>query len=325
MIEDSVLRLSIARLTFLKCREQLMVAEVVQSREFFASLKLWDLEQIVGRTIRSSSFDPARILLDAESDSVLLTAVGAEPITVADPKYPPQLREIYDPPFVLFVRGTIPSLEQPLVAIVGTRKPSRAGTDAAHALASECSRAGVPVVSGLALGIDSAAHAGALAAGGITVAVLGSGIDCIYPRSHRSLAARILDTGGAIISEYPPRAEPRKYYFPARNRIISGLCRAVVVVEAPERSGALITADYALDQGRDLYVHAVSKSSAQGGGSRRLIIDGAPVIRTVNDIHEDWTIAEDSDGPASGGTESQPEPVRPGLHLARSLQMELDL
>lgn len=325
---DPVVRLAIARLSFLRCREKVMVEDVVVSREFFGSLRLGDVEQIVGRRVRTNTFDPQTLLREGENDSFLLSAVGAATVAFSGPEYPPQLREIFDPPYLVFVRGCLPDLGQALVGVVGTRSPSAAGLDAAHAFGVECGEAGVPVVSGLALGIDSAAHAGVVKAGGKTIAVLGSGIDDVYPRSHKSLAARMLDSGGALISEYPPRTEPRKYHFPARNRIISGLCRSVVVVEAPERSGALITADYALDQGRDLFVHAVSKSSSRGDGAQRLIADGAPVIRSLADITHDWQLAEPVRTTSSGDATTERthmHGVGPGVHVARRLQQELGL
>lgn len=325
---DLVVRLAVARLSFLRCREKVMVEEIVLSRDFFSSLRLGDVEQIVGRRVRTDTFDASLLLREAENDSFLLSAVDAATVAISEPEYPPQLREIFDPPYVVFVRGRLPDPDRALIAVVGTRSPSSAGLDAAHALGAECGEADVPVVSGLALGIDSAAHAGVVKARGTTIAVLGSGIDDVYPRSHKSLAARMLDGGGALISEYPPRTQPRKYHFPARNRIISGLCRSVVVVEAPERSGALITADYALDQGRDLFVHAVSKSSNRGEGAQRLIADGAPVIRGLRDITRDWSLGEPAPAASSGDATTNRahlHGVGPGAHMARSLQKELGL
>jgi DNA processing protein len=325
---DPLVRLAVARLSFLRCREKVMVEDVVLSQDFFGSLRLGDVEQIVGRRVRTNTFDPSLLLREAENDSFFLSAVDADTVAISEPEYPPQLREIFDPPYVIFVRGRLADPGQALIAIVGTRAPSSAGLDAAHALGTDCGEAGIPVVSGLALGIDSAAHAGVVKARGTTIAVLGSGIDDVYPRSHKSLAARILDVGGALISEYPPRTQPRKYHFPARNRIISGLCRSVVVVEAPERSGALITADYALDQGRDLFVHAVSKSSRRGEGAQRLISDGAPVIRGLVDITRDWSLGEPAPAASIVDTaidRAHLEGVGPGAHVARSLQKELGL
>ena len=156
----------------------------------------------------------------------------------------------------------------------------------------ELGEAGVSVVSGLALGIDSRAHRGNIDGKGTTVAVLGSSPDNIYPVSNRDLARRILDTGGLILSEYPPGTEPLKMNFPARNRIISAMARGTVIVEAPEKSGALITARFALEHGRDIWVDMVGITSRQGAGTKRLAEDGAAVINSADAILTDWGLAK---------------------------------
>ena len=176
-------------------------------------------------------------------------------LTRSDPRYPAQLAAIHDPPASLWLRAeTIPEglVVRPAVAIVGARACSSYGRSVARSLARDLAAAGVVVVSGMARGVDGEAHRGALEAGGATVAVLGCGIDRDYPLAHAELAARIA-VGGLIVSEYEPGVEPAPWRFPARNRIISGLSRAVVVVEARERSGALITADFALEAGREVF------------------------------------------------------------------------
>jgi len=157
------------------------------------------------------------------------------------PSYPPLLHELSDPPLLLYYRGVLPD-RKPMVAVVGTRNPSGSGRTQAYRLGFELGTAGIPVVSGLARGIDSMAHRGNLEGKGKTVAVLGNGLDSVYPVSNRGLALRVLDTGGCLVSEYPPGVPPYKWHFPARNRIIAVLGRATIVVEAPEHSGALITA-----------------------------------------------------------------------------------
>lgn len=151
-------------------------------------------------------------------------------------------------------------------------------------LGAELAEKSIPVVSGLALGIDSAVHHGVVKRNGCTVAVLGNGIDSIYPSQNRKLAGEILDNNGIIISEFPPGTPPLKYNFPKRNRIISGLSRAIVVVEAPEKSGALITADYALEQGRELFIHSCCLQSIRGQGSFRLSLDGAGILESAEDL-----------------------------------------
>jgi DNA processing protein len=178
------------------------------------------------------------------------------------------------------------------VALVGTRRPGPAASVQALALGREFARLGITVISGLALGIDALAHRGCLEGGGITAAVLGSSVDQVYPASNRSLARRIIEAGGAILSEYPAGTAPRKWHYPQRNRIISGLARATVIVEAPARSGALHTARFALEQGRDLFVASAGVSSPEaavlGAGTRRLAEEGCPVIDAAAEVLADW-------------------------------------
>jgi len=200
-------------------------------------------------------------------------AVGGIVLTALDPGYPPALARLDPRPPVLYVLGETDLLQTTCVAVVGTRHPTGYGRSAAVEIADELARAGVTVVSGLALGIDGAAHEAAIAAGGRSVAVLPSPIDRIYPPSHRPLAARLVAGGGALISESPPGRVTGKPDFARRNRIISGLAEAVVVVEAPDRSGALLTAAAALDQGRELYAVPGPIDSLASRGCNRLIAD----------------------------------------------------
>ncbi len=211
---------------------------------------------------------------------------GLTILTVGEPAYPALLRQIPDPPIVLWCRGRPDLLDHPGVAIVGSRGASADGLAMARHLGREVSRAGLAVTSGLARGIDGASHRGALEAGGLTIGVLGNGVDVAYPAEHRDLTAAIA-TDGLLVSEFPPGVRPRSSHFPLRNRIISGLSRAVVVVEANERSGSLITARAALEQGRD--VLAVPGPVAPGNhrGCHALIKDGARVVESVEDILEE--------------------------------------
>jgi DNA processing protein len=198
--------------------------------------------------------------------------------------YPRQLAEIYDPPRRLYLRGARPELlAGPGVAVVGARSCSSYGAQVARALARELAASGVVVVSGLARGIDGEAHRGALAAGGATIAVLGCGIDRDYPRANTELARRIV-AEGLIVSEYPPGVEPAPWRFPARNRIVAGLCLAVVVVEARERSGALITADFALEEGRDVFAVPGEITSALSAGTNALLRSGAAPLLSAADV-----------------------------------------
>ena len=200
------------------------------------------------------------------------------------PGYPKALLELHDPPVTLHVRGERPeALERPAVAIVGARSCSAYGAQAARTLARDLAVAGVVVVSGMARGVDAEAHRGALEAGGLTVAVLGCGIDRDYPARHAELARRIA-AGGLIVSEYPPGMEPAPWRFPARNRIIAALARATVIVEARERSGALITTDFALELGRDVFAVPGEIFSALSTGTNSLLRQGAAPLLEVGDV-----------------------------------------
>ena len=203
-----------------------------------------------------------------------------------DRGYPPLLAELHDPPERLHVRGgEIELLTQPAVAVVGARSCSPYGREVARSLARELAAARLVVISGLARGIDGEAHRGALDAGGPTLAVLGCGIDRDYPRAHADLARRIAESG-AIVSEYPPGVEPAPWRFPARNRIIAGLALATVVVEARERSGALITADFALELGRDVFAVPGEITSTLSSGTNGLIRQGAAPLLSSADVFE---------------------------------------
>jgi DNA processing protein len=203
-----------------------------------------------------------------------------------DSGYPPLLAELHDPPERLHIRGgEIELLTRPAVAVVGARSCSPYGREVARSLARELAAAGLVVISGLARGIDGEAHRGALDAGGPTLAVLGCGIDRDYPRAHADLARRIAESG-AIVSEYPPGVEPAPWRFPARNRIIAGLALATVVVEARERSGALITADFALELGRDVFAVPGEITSALSSGTNGLIRQGAAPLLSSADLFE---------------------------------------
>jgi DNA processing protein len=202
------------------------------------------------------------------------------------PGYPTLLRELHDPPARLYLRGgPADVLDRPAVAIVGARSCSAYGAQVARELARDVAAAGAVVVSGLARGIDGEAHRGALAGGGLTVAVLGCGIDRDYPRAHHRLAADIASSG-AVVAEYPPGIEPAPWRFPARNRIVAGLARATVVVEARARSGALITADFALELGRDVFAVPGEITSALSAGTNDLIRQGATPLLTAGDVLE---------------------------------------
>ena len=204
--------------------------------------------------------------------------IGARILTMQDADYPVRLRNIYEPPCLLYVRGQLPLIdEEAAVAMVGTRGATPYGLETAETLSYAMAKQGALIVSGAASGIDSAAHRGALRAGAKTVAVLGCGVDVVYPQENRQLYQDIA-ASGALVSEYPPGTAALGAHFPARNRIISGLCLATVVVEAPERSGALITARTALEQGRDVFAVPGAINAPMSRGCNRLIAEGAAAL-----------------------------------------------
>jgi DNA processing protein len=207
-------------------------------------------------------------------------------LTLADADYPELLRHLPDPPLALFYRGNVALLKKPAVAMVGSRRASAYGLNAARHLAAQLAMAGVAVVSGLARGIDGAAHAAALDAGGDTIAVLGTGIDVVYPRSHRKLF-RAMEERGLILTEFAPETPPLPANFPIRNRIISGLAMATVIVEATGRSGSLITARTAAEQGRNVCAVPGTIFAPGAEGTNRLIQYGAKLVHDVNDILEE--------------------------------------
>lgn len=201
-----------------------------------------------------------------------------------DPRYPEVLRHIPDPPLLLYYKGTLEWLGMPTVAIVGSRRATGQGKEFAASLAAGLAASGVHVISGLAYGIDAAAHHGALRGQGISSACLGSGLHNLYPARHANLASRLVDAGGALISEYPLTQPPLAYQFPERNRLISGFSNAVIVVEASERSGSLITARLALEQGRDVLAVPGPVNSFVSRGAHRLLKQGAALVTEVDDV-----------------------------------------
>jgi len=228
-----------------------------------------------------------------------------------DPAYPVALTTIADPPPVLWTRGRADALSAPAVALVGSRAASPYGLSVAQQLAHDLVACGLVVVSGLARGVDSAAHRGALAGDGVTVAVLGSGVDVMYPPEHESLAKEI-DKAGAVVSELVPGTPPQPWFFPLRNRIISGLSRAVVVIEASEKSGSLITARCALEQGRDVLAVPGNVLNGRNRGAHGLLRDGAKIVESADDILEELGMtrrADPSTGSGQGASTGEGRPV----------------
>ena len=219
-------------------------------------------------------------------------------ITIDDAEYPKNLRNIHTPPKQLYVNGALSERDEVAVAIVGSRRASLYGLETSERLGFELAARGVTVVSGMAIGIDSAAHKGALKAKGRTIAVMGSGHNVVYPPQNKKLYEEIAATG-AVITEYEADDEPHAQHFPARNRIISGLSLGVVVVEAARNSGALITASFAAEQGRTVFAVPGKVSSSTSSGANELIKDGACLIQSVDDILQELSIKEVA--PVSGG------------------------
>jgi DNA processing protein len=208
-------------------------------------------------------------------------------VTLADPAYPALLREIADPPPLLFVRGNPELLALPQIAIVGSRNPTKSGIETAVSFAFTLSRQGFVITSGLALGIDAASHQGALNAKGYTIAVAGTGLDRVYPARHIDLATQIVNTG-AMVSEFPPGTLAKANHFPRRNRIISGLCQGLLVVEAAKESGSLITARMAMEQNREVFAIPGSIHNPLARGCNALIREGAKLVETTQDIFEEF-------------------------------------
>jgi len=210
--------------------------------------------------------------------------LGVTPLFQDDPAYPALLGCIDDPPYVLYVMGDVSALSRPSLAIVGTRYPSAYGRDMARTLAFGLARAGMGIVSGMARGVDGCAHEGAADAGGSTVAVLGSGVNVPYPMENIGLYRRIIAEAGAVVSEYPLDAVPQTYHFPHRNRLISGLCYGVVLVEGRHKSGAMITVNTALDQGREVFAVPGCVGQTLSEGPLAILREGARLVTSAEDV-----------------------------------------
>ncbi len=231
----------------------------------------------------------ARRTLDLDAEMERVAQAGAHLLTIADPQYPALLAQIPASPPLLYVRGALSNTDEWAVAVVGTRAPTSYGREATRRIVTDLAASGTTVVSGLAVGIDTVAHTAALESDGRTLAVLGCGVDVRYPERNQRLAAQIIERG-ALISEYPLGTQPAAINFPPRNRIISGLTLGTLVMEAGEKSGALITVDFALEQGRDVFAVPGSIFSARSGGTNRLIRNGAGLVTCGQDILENLNL-----------------------------------
>ena len=244
-------------------------------------LKIEGLGEKVAQEIRKGPLEKA-----VEKELHLLREVGGRVITLKDEEYPKRLRDIYDPPALLYIRGELKKEDEFAVSIVGSRKTTPYGRWFTDKVSQELARHGVTVVSGMARGIDSLAHWGALSGGGRTIAVLGCGVDVIYPSENRNLFTKIMDHG-AVLSEFPMGSPPEGGHFPKRNRIISGLSIGVVVVQASAESGSLITAGFALEQGREVFAVPGNVGAEGSRGTHQLIKEGAKLVESSEDILEE--------------------------------------
>lgn len=293
---DELFALAIHLIPFLTPMEKTHLAEKCSDFTVFQKLKghgIFQLSagirQTQNRLESFNSFNGMEIWKEAESLQSKLHKRNIKTINIFQQDYPPLLREIYGAPFLLFYMGQLPNPELPCLGIVGTRRPSLSAKQETAIFVREITPFVGSIVSGLALGIDGTAHRAALAAGCHTTAILGSGFDYIYPAANKKLAVDIVHSGGALITEYSPNVKPATYTFPARNRIVSRLSRSLVVIEAPHRSGALITADLALEQGRDVFIHAIGLKA--GSGLEKLYHQGALVLERGSDLLNSWGIA----------------------------------
>ncbi len=261
--------------------------------EFFGSVEavfrasLTELEAAGLRSVSAQSLGTGRSMELAQDELGKAAAADARIVALDDPRYPAQLKQIYDPPLVLYVRGDEAVISQPGIALVGTRHPTPYGSGMAERLACDLAARGLVIFSGMARGVDTAGHRGAIAAKGKTVAVLGTGVDVVYPKENTRLVEQILALGGAVISEFPIGTFPAPQNFPIRNRIISGISLGVLVVEAAEYSGTRITARCALEQNRDVFAVPGNVTNKGSWTPNTLIKQGAKLVATWEDIWEE--------------------------------------
>src|SRR5580698_2317035 len=278
-------------------------------RVFHASLT--ELEATGMRAVSAQSLATGKSLELAQQECAKVVEAGAKVVALSDPEYPSRLKEIYDPPVILFVKGNVEVLAEPGIAMVGTRHPTPYGTGMAERLSTDLAARGLVIISGLARGIDTASHRGAIAAKGRTVAVLGTGIDIMYPKENTRLTEQIIALGGALITEFPVGTPPTPQNFPIRNRIISGMSVGVLVVEAAEYSGTRITSRLALEQNRDVYAVPGNVTNKNSWGPNTLIKQGAKLVATWEDVWEELP-AEVQEALSSRQNES-PEPETASL------------
>ena len=281
--------------------------------EFFGGVQalfrasLTELEASGLRAVSAQSLGTGRSMELAQDELGKAAAAGAQVVALDDPRYPAQLKQIYDPPLILYVRGNDAVISQPGIALVGTRHPTPYGSGMSERLACDLAARGLVIFSGMARGIDTAGHRGAIAAKGKTVAVWGTGVDVVYPKENTRLAEQILALGGAVISEFPISTFPAPQNFPIRNRIISGISLGVLVVEAAEYSGTRITARCALEQNREVFAVPGNVTNKGSWTPNTLIKQGAKLVATWEDVWEELPTSVRLTLQPEGGHESQTE------------------
>jgi len=251
---------------------------------------LTELEATGIPTVSAQSLGTGRSLELAHEEQLKASSSGVHLLALDDPAYPANLRQIYDPPLILYIQGNVEALSQPGIAVVGTRHPTPYGTGMSERLACDLAARGLVIFSGLARGVDSAAHRGAIAAKGKTVAVFGTGADMVYPKENRKLVDQLLSFGGAVISEFPLGTAPTPQNFPIRNRIISGISIGVLVIEAAEYSGTRITSRCALEQNREVFAVPGNVTNKNSWGPNTLIKQGAKLVATWEDVWEELPV-----------------------------------
>ena len=272
---------------------------------------LTELEAMGMRAVSAQSIATGKSMELALEECGKAAEAHARIISLSDPEYPSRLKEIYDPPVILFVKGCVEVLAQPGIAMVGTRHPTPYGSGMAERLSTDLAARGLVIISGLARGIDAASHRGAIAAKGKTVAVLGTGIDVMYPKENTRLTEQMLALGGALITEFPVGTSPAPQNFPIRNRIISGMSAGVLVVEAAEYSGTRITSRCALEQNRDVYAVPGNVTNKNSWGPNTLIKQGAKLVATWEDVWEE--LPADVQAALSSMQNESPEPQTASL------------
>lgn len=304
LTEDRMAWLALALTPQIGPRRVLRAVEQVGSPAKILSLGLTQLESLrfPAESVQFIFDGQARRAADQQIEDLAKT--GADFLTYADDAYPERLREIFDPPVLLWIRGNASLLAQPSIAVVGTRHPTPYGTGMAEMLSRDLANRGLVILSGMARGVDTAAHRGAIAAKRPTIAIWGTGVDVVYPKENKSLAEQIVAGGGAIVSEYPLGTFPAPQNFPKRNRILSGMSVGVLVIEAAEYSGTRVTARCALEQNRDVFAVPGNVTTKNAWGPNTLIKQGAKLTATWEDVWEDLPTPVRVQLDAQGSSES---------------------